>query len=137
MPVMCTYAAFASVGWLVYHFAAEREFSSILTMSVIAQALAISFLCAQVLWNKSARGISVGTLVLDGLSVAGRMPSTTWSEGYLPMDKSGDYLYQTIDFCSLAMVLFLLHRVLVVHRSTYDASEDSFTVGPLILASFG
>ena len=48
MPVLCTYVLFASGGWLVYHFIAEREFSSILTMSVIAQALAISFLCVQV-----------------------------------------------------------------------------------------
>ena len=86
VPVLCTYTAFGTVALLVYHFVAEREFSSILTMSVIAQALAISFLCAQVLWNKSARGISIGALTLDGLSVAGRMPSTTWSEGYLPMD---------------------------------------------------
>jgi hypothetical protein len=136
MPVLCTYFAFGAVGFSVYHFVAEREFSSILTMSVIAQALAISFLCVQIMWNKSARGISVGALVLDGLSVAGRMPSTTWSEGYLPMDKTGDYLYQTVDFCSLAMILFLLHRVLVVHRSSYDALEDTFKVGPLILAAF-
>ena len=111
MPVLCTYVAFGSAAFLVYHFVAEGEFSSILTMAVIAQALAISFLCAQVIFNKSAKGISVGALVLDGLSVAGRMPSTTWSEGYLPMDKTGEYLYQTVDFCSLAMILFLLHNV--------------------------
>jgi hypothetical protein len=137
IPVLATYLSFGTGSFMVYHFVAEREFSSILTMSVIAQALAISFLCVQVLWNKSAKGLSVGALVLDGLSVAGRMPSTTWSEGYLPMDKTGDYLYQTIDFCSLAMILFLLHRILVVHRSTYEASEDTFKVGPLILACFG
>jgi hypothetical protein len=136
MPVMCTYTFFGAAALTVYHMVAEKEFSSILTMSVISQALAISFLCAQVLWNKSARGISVGALVLDGLSVAGRMPSTTWSEGYLPMDKTGDYLYQTVDFISLTMILFLLHQVLVVRRSSYDASEDSFRVGPLIIAAF-
>merc|ERR1719197_267051 len=135
-PVIAAYLAFGAFAMTVYHFVAQREFSSILTMAVIAQAMAISFLCVQVLWSKSARGISVGALVLDGLSVAGRMPSTTWSEGYLPMDKTGDYLYQTVDFCSLAMILFLLHRVLVVYRSSYEASEDSFKVGPLILASF-
>jgi len=136
MPVLVTYTGFGTVAFLVYHFVAEGEFSSILTMSVMAQALAISFLCIQVLWNKSAKGISVGTLVLDGLSVAGRMPSTTWSDGYLPVDQTGDFFYQTVDCCSLAMILFLLHRVLVVHRSTYEASEDTFRVGPLILGAF-
>merc|ERR1719203_2068483 len=136
-PVIAAYMAFGAFAMTVYHFVAEREFSSILTMAVIAQAMAISFLCVQVLRNRNVKGISVGALVLDGLSVAMRMPATTWSEGYLPMDKSGDYLYQTIDFFSLAMILFLLHRVLVVYRSSYEASEDTFKVGPVILASFG
>jgi len=136
VPVMVTYIAFGAMAFFVYHSIAEKEFSSILTMSVIAQALAVSFLCIQVVSNNSAKGISVGALILDGCSVAGRFPSTTWSEGYLPMDKTGDYLYQMIDFYSLALILFLLHRVLVVNRSTYEASDDSFRVGPLILAAF-
>jgi len=136
-PVIAAYLAFGAFAMTVYHFVAQREFSSILTMAVIAQAMAISFLCVQVLRNKNVKGISVGALVLDGLSVAMRMPATTWSEGYLPMDKTGDYLFQTVDFFSLTMILFLLHRVLVVHRSSYEAAEDSFGVGPLIFGCFG
>jgi len=136
-PVIVAYLAFGAFAMTVYHFVAEREFSSILTMAVICQALAISFLCVQVLRNKSAKGISVGALVLDGMSVALRMPATTWSEGYLPMDKTGDYLFQSVDFFSLMMVLFLLHRVLVVHRRSYEADQDSFSVGPVVFGCFG
>jgi len=136
LPVLCTYAAFGTLAYLVFHYVAMGEYSAILTLAVIAQALAISFLCVQVMSNKSAKGISVGGLILDGLSVVGRMPSTTWSEGYVPMDISGDYLYQTVDFFSLAMILFLLHRVLVVYRVSYQADDDGFKVGPVILLSF-
>jgi len=134
-PVIFAYLSFGAFSGSVYHFVAQREFSSILTMAVIAQAMAIAFLCIQVLWNKSAAGISANALKLDGIAIALRMPATVWSEGYLPMDKSGDYLYQVVDFCSVMMILFLLHRVLVKQRSTYQASEDSFSIGPLLLLS--
>jgi len=137
MPVLCTYIAFGAGGLAMYHFIAEQHPSSILTLAVIMQAMAISFLCFQVVWSRSARGISVGALILDGFSVAGRIPATTWSEGYLPSDKSGDYLYQMVDFGSLILILFLLHRVLVVYRSSYAVSEDGFRVTPIIIASCG
>jgi hypothetical protein len=136
-PVIAAYIVFGALATTVYHFVAEGEFSSVLTLAVIAQAMAICFLCVQVIVNKSVKGISVGALVLDGLSVAFRMPSTTWSEGYLPMDKSGDYLFQTVDFFSLMMIMFLLHRVKVVNRSTYESAQDTFNVGPVIFGCIG
>jgi hypothetical protein len=135
-PIIITYLSFGTFGYAIYHFVAEHQFSSILTMAVVAQAMSICFLCIQVLWSGSAAGISAKSLLLDGISIASRMPATTWSEGYLPMDRSGDAVFQSVDFCSLAMILFLLHRVNVVQRHTYQASDDTFQIGPLILMSF-
>ena len=51
------------------------------------------------------------------------------------MDKTGDHVYQILDVCSLAMMLFLLHRVLVVNRSSYQNTEDTFTVTPTVIMS--
>merc|ERR1719352_1421906 len=34
------------------------------------------------------------------------------------------------------MILFLLHRMLVTSPPTYEAAEDSFSVGPMVLACF-
>jgi len=135
-PVIVSYLGFGAFALSMYHFVAEREFSSILTMAVIAQAMAIASLCIQVLWSKSAAGISVSSLMLDGLAVVLRMPATMWSYGYLPVDSSGDYVYQTVDFCTLTMILFLLHRVQVRERRTYQSSEDSFQIKPLVLFCF-
>jgi hypothetical protein len=137
IPVLSIYFVFGTLSFWLYDSVSQGEFSCILTIAALAQALAFSFLCIQVMSNRSARGISAGALVLDGLSVAGRIPATNWSEGYLPAGTTGDYLYQTVDLCSLLMVLFLLHRVLVVYRTSYEASNDIFKIRPVVFACFG
>jgi hypothetical protein len=134
--VVMLYILFAAGAFAVYHHIAEQEFSSILTMAVIMQALAMVFLCTQVVSNGSAAGVSAQGLTLDGIAVGLRLSSTVWLNGYLPVDKTGDHIYQVIDLCTLAMILFLLHRVFAVSARTYQAEEDSFSVGPMMLACF-
>lgn len=135
MPVICAYVFFAILGLTVFHTVAEGEFSSILTMSVMVQCLGVALLCIQVKSTGSASGISARSLMLDAFAFGFRLSSTTWLDGYLPSDPSGDHVYQIIDGCSLIMVFWLLHRMLVVQRDTYDASADSFCVGPMVLSS--
>jgi len=138
--VIAVYVVFAIVALLVYHMIAEQEFSSVLTLSAVFQCLAFSLLGMQMLLSNSVHGISAKSLQLDALALACRLSSTTWLEGYLPNDQSGDFLYQVFDALSLSMVLWLLYRVLNVQRGTYDADEDSlpavpFALGSLVLAA--
>jgi len=132
-PVVVAYTCFAAVALIVYHVVADGEFSSILTLSVMVQCLGITFLCMQVICTGSVSGISAGALMLDAFAFGFRLSSTTWLNGYLPVDESGDHVYQIVDMCSLAMVLWLLHRVLVTHRHTYQECEDSMPVAPLVM----
>jgi len=134
-PVIVAYAIFAAVSFSVYHFVAGRQYSSVITMSAIVQCFGATLLCIQVLSRKSAAGISVSSLKLDALAIGLRLSSTTWLNGYLPVDKTGDHVYQITDVVSLTMILFVMHRVLVVHRQSYQASEDSFQIGPMVLVS--
>jgi len=136
-PVAAAYAAFAALAFVVHHFVAEGAYSAILTMSAVVQCFGISVLSIQVVGRGSAEGISAGALTLDAFAFVFRLSSTTWLNGYLPVDVSGDYVYQAIDLCSLLMVLWLLHRVVVVHRGSYMASEDSFPVIPSVLTCLG
>merc|ERR1719262_1425931 len=106
-------------------------------MGVIVQTLATVFMCAQVITNNSVVGVSARGLTLEAIAVALRLSSTVWLNGYLPMDKTGDNVYQISDFCSLVMLLFLLHRALVTYRCSYQEDEDSFSgMGPTILVCF-
>ena len=51
------------------------------------------------------------------------------------VDKTGDFLFQAVDVCSLVIVIWLLHRVLVVQSCTYQASDDSIPIAPIVLVS--
>lgn len=134
-PICAAYIIAGCIALGVYQSVAEREYSSILTLSAIFQCLGAMFLCFQVVSSGTARGISASSLQLDALSVAFRLSSTTWLNGYLPVDRSGDMVYQSFDALSLGAFAFLLYRVLVVHRGTYQASEDSCMIRPLVLVS--
>lgn len=133
--VVVAYTAAAGAGLFVYHAIAEGQYSSILTLSALVQCLGICFLCMQVMASKSAEGISARAIMLDIIAVVFRLSSTIWLNGYLPVDASGDYIYQTLDVCSLALMLWLLHRVLVVHRRSYQELEDTVNIAPMVLAS--
>jgi hypothetical protein len=132
--IVIIYAIFLSVAFFVYHLLAEGEFSSLLTLSAVMQCLAFALLGWQVVMGSST-GISTRALMLDAMSLCFRLSCTTWLNGYLPVDASGDYAYQIVDALSLLMVLWLLHRV----SSAGCDSEDAFPVcqticGALVLA---
>jgi len=135
-PVIAAYSICLLVAASVYHFIAGAAFSSVITMSAIVQCLGLSILSIQVLTSRSAAGISAEALKLDAASIAFRLSSTVWLNGYLPVDASGDFAYQFFDACSLFVVLWLLCRVLVTHKSTYQAEEDACRASTVVMACF-
>merc|ERR1719345_655855 len=89
----------------------------------------------QVFLRGVVEGISVNSLTFHALGLACRLSSTTWLNGYLPVDASGDWIYQATDFCSLTLVCWLLYHVVVESQRSYQMDKDDFPVLPLILAS--
>merc|ERR1719476_269138 len=100
------------------------------------QCLAFALLGMQTITAGHAGGISARALSLDVLALICRLSSTLWLNGYLPVDASGDWVYQAIDLCSLALVFGLLYQVLVRQRHTYQKTEDSFPIAPIACACF-
>jgi len=134
--VTAAYVVFGALGLAVYHFVAAGEFSAVLTLSVMMQCLAVVLLAVQSLSSGSATGISARALQMEALSLVCRLSSTLWLNGYLPVDASGDHIFQAVDICTLGLVLWLLRHVLVVQSRTYEATDDSFPITPMILGSF-
>jgi len=133
---VCVYAVFVTAAVFVYHWFAEGEFSAVLTLSAVFQCLAFSLLGVHALSTGGVQGISAKSLQLEAFALVCRLSSTTWLLGYLPNDPSGDHLYQIFDALSLAMVLWLLHRVLNVQSKTYEVDQDTLPVLPFALGSF-
>jgi len=134
--VSVAYGMFAISALAVWHLVADGAFSSILTLSVMIQCLALAFLAMQVISTGSAAGISAQALMLDALALCCRLSSTLWLNGYLPVDASGDHLFQIIDITSLCILAWLLYQVMIVRRPTYQAEEDSLPTMPMTVGAF-
>jgi uncharacterized membrane protein (DUF485 family) len=133
--LLLVYVAFLSVAAYVYHVIADHAFSSLLTLSAVFQCLAFSLLGTQIIISGSVVGISAKSLFLDVFALASRLTATVFEVSYLPSDQTGDWIYQAFDGLSLAMVLWVLYRVCIVQRTTYEADEDAFPAKPLALGS--
>mmetsp|Transcript_96869 Transcript_96869/g.172407 ORF Transcript_96869/g.172407 Transcript_96869/m.172407 type:complete len:285 (+) Transcript_96869:136-990(+) len=136
LMIPAAYGSFVLGGLAVYHFIANGEFSVIMTIAVMIQCLAFVLLTMKSLAEGSVSDISAKCLVLEALSFCCRLSSTTWLNGYLPVDASGDFIYQAVEFCSLLLVLWLLHRIYVTHSSTYRQDADSLPVLPIAAGCF-
>merc|ERR1712113_424249 len=137
--VVAAYLSLVLSGATMYHFIAGKEVSSYLTIGAMVQTFAFALLGMQMTSAGHARGISARALALDALALMFRLSSTVWLDGYLPVDASGDWMYQAVDISSLALVLWLLHQVVVVHKDTYQEAEDAFpaihvALGAVVLA---
>merc|ERR1719230_401809 len=118
---------------LVFHQVAEQEFSSVLTMSVFAQCLAFVLIGMQVSKAKSVAGISGKTMILQTLALCFRLSSTLFLDGYLPLDKTGDMMYQMVDVCSLLMVLHILQCIYKSHKVTYEQDADTVDAKNMVI----
>lgn len=110
----------------VYHLASDGDFSFLLTLGGIVNCFAFAILLVKMRDQKNASGVSLKTLEVYVLVFIFRLCSVLFFEGYLPFDKSGDWLYQGIEIVSLVLVCTLVFHVLSVYKSSYEEKEDAF-----------
>lgn len=135
------YFVFSVMAFACAHIFSDRLFSSTITLSAACQCLGFVLLRLKVRKQRGAQGISVKTLQLYAVSLCCRLYSTLQYNGYLPVDRSGDWLYQLVDVVALAVVAGLLHTIATKHSDTYMADLDTckiswFFVGCFILSLF-
>merc|ERR1719152_324176 len=133
---LLAWVGFAVVGLFVYHEIAQKKFTVVLTLSVIAQALSFALLSVQISANASVAGISGKSMIMHAVKLCCRLGTTLFLDGYLPTDKSGDFLYQTCDIVSLLLVLHILFCIQVSRKDSYQAAEDTFEIRNLMLGAF-
>lgn len=135
-PLLVAYSVFLAAAFALYHLVMSDGLSAVLTVADMLQCLGVALLCAQVLSSGSVTGVSARGVFVHALGICCRLSSTMWLNGYLPVDESGDWFYQTVDITALVMELWLLREVLLVRKSSYQEAEDSFPLAPLLLGAF-
>merc|ERR1719359_2490807 len=133
--MLMAWVGFVGIGAWTYHEIALKEFTAILTLSVFAQALSFLFLHMQISASRSVAGISGRSLIMHAVKLCCRLSTTLWLDGYLPTDKSGDWIYQVGDVLSLVLVLQILFSVFVAHKASYQSDDDTLDLRNLIMGA--
>merc|ERR1719265_237218 len=130
------YLAFFAGCALVFQSCRDVGLSTLPTLSIALQLLALILLRMKVAKTKNVRGISVKSLTMQAFVHGLRLCSTTWLKGYIPADETGDFLYQMLDVVVLVVCLQLIYTCLKTHKQTYQADEDNLEVMPMLLFCF-
>jgi len=120
------YAAGLMFAPIVYHALSDKEFSAVLTFGALLNCSGLAFLTLQQqAWQGSVIpvGLSAQALDLYLAALIAKLSSTLWLSGYLPIDRTGDFLYQSADLCSLALVYRLRQ-----HAPNIEGAPDVRTV---------
>merc|ERR1712087_17423 len=83
--------------------------------------------------QRSVRGLSGKSLQVYMFTFLIRLTSTLTMPGYLPIDRSGEWVYQLIDVACLALVVHLLYRVFDSYSKTYQREKDVMVLWPVVI----
>lgn len=122
------WCGFCGVVFFGYKFFSDGGFSSILTLGAVFQTFAFFLLTVKIYVNQSCAGLSSRSLQLYVPVFVFRLSSTLFFNGYLPVDRSGDWVYQLADFASLLVVMFVLMSMHSSFQVTYHRVADTFPI---------
>jgi len=128
LTVVASYCLFLLCGAVVAKEFSDRDFSAVLTAGSGAQCLGFFLLLHKIKVQGSVAGISSKTLECYVLVLMFRLGSTLFKNGYLPVDKSGDFVYQVCDVASLLVLFQIIYCVRVKNRDTYQSEFDSLPI---------
>lgn len=130
------YAIFAVIACFTLKFFTDHAFSAMLTLSASVQCMGMGLLRMHVRKQRSMAGISSRALQLYVMMYCSRLYSTLQYNGYLPVDRTGDWVYQTCDVAALILILSLLYEKHTTYAHTYETEYDSCDVIGLIVVCF-
>lgn len=105
---LLTYVGGVLVVFFTYEGLSDKDFSVVLTFGSLVQCLAFLQLSIKAQNVQSLDGISRCTLQVYSVALCARLSTTLYLNGYLPVDSTGDLLYQVGDVLSLVLVIRLL-----------------------------
>jgi hypothetical protein len=128
------YTIFAVIIWFGAQLFTDQSFSAVITLSAAVQCLGFCLLRMKVRKQRNVSGISSSALQLYVVTYLARLNSTLRYNGYLPVDRSGDWVYQTIDVAALLVVLSILFDIHNTHADTFESDHDSCDVFSISIA---
>jgi len=128
------YVIFGVVATICARMLSDLLFSALVTFSAGFTALGLALLLKQVQRRKAVLSVSLRSLYLYAIALACRLYSTLQYNGYLPVDRSGDWLYQLIELSALAFALILIVQVKKIHNESCLVGVDTCNAVVLFVA---
>jgi len=133
------YILFSVCGVFGLRFLSDMKFSAVITVGAAVQCLGFCLLRLKMRKQGGSQGISSRTLQLFFMTYLFRLYSTLQYNGYLPVDRTGDWAYQAIDCVAVCIVLSLIVTIHSKYDASYEKDMDTcaihwFFAGALVLA---
>merc|ERR1719245_1995506 len=135
-----TWGGFMAFVVTVFWIFSSGDFSFLLTLSSLVSMFSFLMVAMAIESSKSVRGVSLKMMECYIAVFLCRLTAIIPFEGYLPFDKSGDWLYQLCEAFSLCLAGSIVYLCRVQYASTYDTKTDTFNhlwiIGPALGISF-
>jgi len=126
--ILLSYGVFALCSVVVVQHFSDLDSSLSLTAGSGLQCFAFYLLLQKTRVQRSVAGISSKMLEMYVLAFFFRLHATLFREGYLPVDKSGDWVYQAADVASLLIAIQLLYCIHKKYADTFQSYHDSLDI---------
>ncbi|SBS86074.1 ER lumen protein retaining receptor 1, putative [Plasmodium ovale wallikeri] len=130
------YCFFLLLVFIFYHLFSDGDFSFLLTLSSVISMFSFLMVFLKIEMNKSCAGVSLKMMECYVVLNTARLLSIVPFEGYLPYDKSGDWLYQLVEAISLFINCCIVYLCRYKYKNTYDSANDIFNNLFLIIPAF-
>lgn len=128
-----TWGGFMLCCMAIFYFFSSGDFSFLLTLSSLISMFSFCMVAAKIENEKSVKGVSLKMMECYMLVTACRLFAIVPWEGYLPFDKTGDWLYQVCEAVSLALAGSVVFFCRSRYAGTYDKTTDTLNHLYLIL----
>jgi len=119
------YAFFGLMFYMFIERVSDLDWSVILTIGSVFQTFGWYALLHKIMKQKSVAGVSLNSVDLLIIVYAVRLWTTMQKSGYLPVDSSGDGLYQAADFFGLVIAIGTRKCLTEYYPATYDKTHDT------------
>jgi hypothetical protein len=120
------WGGFAICAVTIFMVFSSGDFSFLLTLSSLVSLFSFLMVAMTISSTSNVKGVSLKMMECYLAVYACRLIAIVPYEGYLPFDKSGDWLYQTCEALALCLAGSIVYCCRVQFASTYDAQVDAF-----------
>ena len=130
------WGVFISASAVLMYLFSDWDFSVLLTLSSILSFFAFLTVAVKIELSRSVKGVSVKMFEAYLLVYIFRLLAILPYEGYLPYDRRGDWLYQSVELVSFMLIALIVGISKSRYAATYEANNDIFAHQYLIISAF-